>query len=124
MRSKSLIRVGASLGGAVAALIVGLSPAFAHFCYREFSDSAAANAAKSQAWLSGDEWLETVLPELEGEVPAECIDALEAFVSAPESENRLFLGPGLLAGGTLKNGKVNTPEKDEYLINLPECAGP
>lgn len=29
--------------------------------------------------------------------------------------NTLFMGPGLLAGGTLKNGKGNTPEHFQYM---------
>jgi len=29
--------------------------------------------------------------------------------------NTLFMGPALLAGGTLKNGKGNTPSQFDYL---------
>ena len=121
IRSRTFRRAGAIAGGAIAALVIAATPAFAHFCYKEFNSEAAANAAKSNAWITADEWL-AFLPEIAPFLPEGCADAIEEELTSPESENRLYMGPGLLAGGTLKNGKGNTPDKIGYLVNLPECA--
>ena len=62
------------------------------------------------------------LPFLEQEVGTERADAIEAELVDPTKQNRLYMGPGLLAGGTLKNGTDNTPEKIGFLVTLPACA--
>lgn len=38
---------------------------------------------------------------------------------AETSGTTLFMGPGLLAGGTLKNGKDNTPDHFSYSLLDP-----
>jgi len=122
IRSRTLRRTSAIAGGAIAALVIAVTPTFAHFCYKEFNSQAAAHAAKSGSWITAEEWL-LFLPEIAPFLPEGCPEAIEDELTSPESENRLYMGPGLLAGGTLKNGKDNTPEKVGYLVNLPECAG-
>ena len=122
IRSRTFRRAGAVAAGAVAALVIAVTPTFAHFCYREFNSEAAAHAAKSESWITAEEWL-VFLEEFRGELPPLCADAIEDELTSPESENRLYMGPGLLAGGTLKNGKGNTPDKVGYLLALPACEG-
>jgi hypothetical protein len=121
IRSRTFRRTGAIAGGAIAALVIAATPAFAHFCYREFNSEAAANAAKSGSWITAEEWLD-FLPEIAPFLPEGCEEALVEELNSEDSANRLYMGPGLLAGGTLKNGKGNTPENVGYLIAIPECA--
>lgn len=113
VRSRRLAAVGAA---AAAAFALAASPAFAHFCSKSgWSDSAYAHAAKSKAWLTADEWKGFVAGAVaEGEICAAGAANLVAQVDSRPS-NTLFMGPGLLAGGTLKNGKDNTPEHFDYL---------
>jgi hypothetical protein len=109
----------------VAALVLTASPALAHFCFKEFNSTAAMNAAQSNAWITAEDWL-AFLPEVAGDLPPACADAIEAFLIEDvqsDSINRLYMLPGLLAGGTLNNGKGNTPEKVGYLLALPGCEG-
>ena len=113
VRSRRLAAVGAA---AVAAFALAASPAFAHFCSKSgWSDSAFVHAANSQSWLSADEWKGFVAGAVEeGEICAAGAANLVAQIDARPA-NTLFMGPGLLAGGTLKNGKGNTPEHFDYL---------
>lgn len=99
-------------------MLMTASPALAHFCYRDFNSSTAAEkAAKSGAWMTADEWLAFIAAE-RGDLPPcadqDAVDDVIALIAA-SPENRLFKGPGLLAGGTLKNGKGNTPDNVGYL---------
>jgi hypothetical protein len=113
VRSRRLAAVAAA---ATAAFALAASPAFAHFCSKSgWSDSALANAAKSNAWLTPDEWKGFVAGAVaEGEIcPAGAANLVAQIDSQPD--DTLFMGPGLLAGGTLKNGKGNTPEHFAYL---------
>jgi hypothetical protein len=109
-------RFGAVFAAAVAAFALAATPAFAHFCSKSgWSDAALQHAAGSQAWLTADEWLEFIaFAEEEGEICAAGADNLRTQV-ASRSADTLFLGPGLLAGGTLKNGKGKTPDHFAYL---------
>jgi hypothetical protein len=114
-------RLGAVSAAAAAALVLA-APSYAHFCFRAFTGEAATHAGGSSAWMSEAEWL-TFLGQLEeaGEICSEGADLLEAqIVSKPEGT--LFMGPGLLAGGTLKNGKGNGPENVGYLDFEPAFA--
>ena len=100
----------------VVAFAFTAAPAFAHFCSKSgWSDAALANAPKSQAWLTAAEWNSFIDSAVgEGEIcPAGAADLKGQIASRPA--NTLFMGPGLLAGGTLKNGKGNTPSQFEYL---------
>ena len=107
----------AVLGAAmIAALALAAAPAYAHFCSKTgWSDKALEHAAKSGSWLTASEWLEFIVFAVdEGEICQVGADNLAAQVTSRPA-NTLFLGPGLLAGGTLKNGKGNTPEHFDYL---------
>ena len=112
-------RLGAVLAAAVAVLALAASPAFAHFCSKSgWSDSAFAHAANSNAWASPAE-MKGFLAEWEAspdpEKPcAAAFDNLEAQIDSRPA-NTLFMGPGLLAGGTLHNGKGNTPAHFDHL---------
>ena len=111
-------RLGAVLAAAVAVLALAASPAFAHFCSKSgWSDSAFAQAANSQAWMTAADWMQ-IIDEIgasgEEDLCAAAFDNLRAQV-ASQDENTLFMGPGLLAGGTLHNGKGNTPAHFDHL---------
>ncbi len=109
-------RLGAVLAAAVAALAIAASPAFAHFCSKSgWSDAALANAAKSGPWMTAADWSEFIDGAVvAGEICPAGADSLKAQIATYPS-NTLFMGPGLLAGGTLKNGKGNTPSQFNYL---------
>lgn len=100
-----------------ALVMTSAGPAFAHFCRKvDFNPTAAAHAGASKAWLTADEWRE-FLPFIESQCPG-ITGAIEPIlVEAEESGTTLFLGPGLLAGGTLKNGKGNTPAHFAYMLD-------
>jgi hypothetical protein len=115
MRSRTR-RLGAVLAAAVASLAIAASPAFAHFCSKTgWSDAALAHAAKSGSWLTAVEWNGFIDDAVgAGEIcPAGAVNLKAQIASYPS--NTLFMGPGLLAGGTLKNGKDNTPSQFNYL---------
>lgn len=112
---KKVVAVVASLTAALALA----SPAWAHFCFKTgWSESAAVNAGKSKAWLTADEYIAWVnSPEASSFIcPAGQAVATQYFQSQPSTT--LYMGPGLLAGGTLKNGKGNTPGDIGYLFAL------
>jgi hypothetical protein len=119
LHNRALRRLSVMTAAGVAALVLTASPALAHFCYRDFNPKS--NAGNSEAWSTKAEML-ALLPQF-GLTPA-CEQMAEDFISG-SPEGRMFMGPGLLAGGTLKNGKGNTPDKVGYLIfDLPpECLG-
>jgi hypothetical protein len=104
------------LAVAIVAALALSAPAFAHFCSKTgWSDAALAHAAGSQAWLTEGEWLEFVdFAVSEGEICPAGADVLRAQLAA-NPDDTLYMGPGLLAGGTLKNGKGNTPDHFRYL---------
>ena len=109
---KKMVVLAASL---VAALALS-APAFAHFCFKTgWNEAAASHAAGSQAWLTEAEWLAFVdFAVAEGEICPAGADVLRAQL-ASNPDDALYMGPGLLAGGTLKNGKGNTPDHVGYL---------
>ena len=78
----------------------------AHFCSRDFGPGNGQNAANGQAWFTGAQYMEFAASE-------PCVDSelLAEFIA--DHPNNLFMGPGLLAGGTLKSG--NTPKKVAYI---------
>ena len=109
-------RLGAVLAAAVATFALAASPAFAHFCSKSgWSDAALAHAAKSGSWLTAAEWNGFIDEAVgAGEICPAGAANLKAQIAAYPS-NTLFMGPGLLAGGTLKNGKGNTPSQFNHL---------
>jgi hypothetical protein len=108
-------KVAAVAASTVAALALS-APAFAHFCFKTgWSDAALAHAAGSQAWLTAAEWNEFIdFAVGEGEICTAGADVLRDQIAANPADT-LYMGPGLLAGGTLKNGKGNTPSQFGYL---------
>ena len=119
IRNRTLRRLSVMTAAGVAALVLTASPALAHFCYRDFNPQS--NAGNSGAWRTREETL-ALLPSFD--LSPECEQIAEEFLTS-SPEGRMFMDPGLLAGGTLKNGKGNTPDKVGYLIfDLPpECLG-
>src|SRR5262245_42722961 len=109
-------RLGAVLAAAGATLALAASPAFAHFCSKSgWSDSAFVHAANSKAWLTADDWKGFIAEGLAaGEIcTAGAADLVAQIDSRPP--NTLFKGAGVLAGGTLQNGKGNTPEQFDHV---------
>jgi hypothetical protein len=106
----------AAFVASVAVFALAASPALAHFCSKSgWSEAALEHAAKSKAWMTADEWLGFVAGlEAKGEICPDGADDLRAQI-ASRPANTLFMGPGLLAGGTLHNGKGNTPEHFQHL---------
>ncbi len=105
---------GAAMTGAV--VIASAGPAYAHFCRKiDFNPTAAAHAGKSNAWMTAAEWRE-FLPFIEQECPGITGTIGPILTAAETSGTTLFMGPGLLAGGTLKNGKGNTPDHFSYSL--------
>lgn len=113
MTRNRIRKLGAGVGLSAAVLLAGASPAFAHFCMRiDFNEMAASHAGGSKAWLTADEWRE-FLPYIAAECPQETVDAVTAILDAAD-EHTLFMGPGLLAGGTIGKGK--TPRHFAYML--------
>jgi hypothetical protein len=109
--------VGAALATGV--LLASASPAFAHFCLKvDFNAIAASHAGGSNAWLTVEEY-EDFLPFIEEECGPATAAAIQEVLDAAD-EHTLFMGPGLLAGGTLKNGKGNTPDHFAYMLEAFE----
>ena len=115
MRSRTR-RFGAVIAAAVAALAIAASPAFAHFCSKSgWSEAALAHAAKSGPWLTAADWNGFIDDEVAaGGICLAGAAELKAQIAAYPS-NTLFMGPGLLAAGTLHNGKNNTPSQFNHL---------
>jgi len=111
---KKVVAVVASLTAALALA----TPAMAHFCFKTgWNQTAAANAGKSQAWLTANEYIAWVNSLDEAFICQEGKAVATEYFQAQPS-NTLFMGPGLLAGGTLKNEKGNTPAHVGYLFVL------
>jgi len=119
-RARKMV-AGAALATGV--LLTSASPAFAHFCRKvDFNAIAASHAGGSKAWLTAAEW-EEFLPFIEEECGPETVAAIQTVLDDAD-EHTLFMGPGLLAGGTLKNGKDNTPDHFAYMLEAFEsCEG-
>ena len=67
--------------------------------------TARSHTRRVGSWLTADEWKGFVAGAVaEGEICAAGAANLVAQIDS-QPEDTLFMGPGLLAGGTLKNGK-------------------
>ena len=106
---------------ATGVLLASASPAWAHFCRKiDFNEVAASHAGKSKAWLTADEWRE-FLPFIAEECP-EAVPLIEDVLDNAD-EHTLFMGPGLLAGGTIGKDKGG-PTHFAYLLEAFEsCEG-
>jgi hypothetical protein len=50
-------RMTTIIGATVGLMALTVGPALAHYCYKTgWNENAHANAQKSQAWITGDEW--------------------------------------------------------------------
>lgn len=111
-----LARAGTAVAASAVMALVAAGPAAAHFCYKLGNPN---NGANGQAWMTQAEWLAfasgiTVVGS--GETPlADCQAALDGVIAhvAALDEDVRFMGPALLAGGTLRNG--NTPADIGYV---------
>lgn len=108
-------RAATTIGATAAMLALGSTAAFAHYCARtDFHEAARANlTTKSQAWIGGEDFYELLaefLPQ-DPELP-DCFNIgaglahLEAFLTHPDRADWVYKGPGLLAGGAEKNGRL------------------
>lgn len=108
-------RAATTIGASAAMLALGSTAAFAHYCARtDFNEAARANlTTRSQAWIGGEDFyalLEEFLPQ-DPDLP-ECFDVgaglehLEEFLTAPARADWVYKGPGLLAGGAERNGRL------------------
>lgn len=117
MGTRRIRRMVAGAAVATVAVMMSAGPALAHFCYKtNFNPTAAEHAAKSEAWITADEW-RAFLPFIEAHCPGITAAIEPILAEAETSGTTLFMGPALLAGGTLKNGKGNTPKHFGYMLN-------
>lgn len=120
MRMKRTRKAIAGVGLAAGLLVATAGPAFAHFCYRiDFNEMAASRAGGSNAWLTAEEW-EAFLPYIAEECP-EAVPLVQEVLDSAD-EHTLFMGPGLLAGGTIF--KEKGPKHFEYLLEAFSVCGP
>jgi hypothetical protein len=116
-RTRKLV---AGVGLASGVLLASASPAWAHFCRRiDFNEVAASHAGGSQAWLTADEWRE-FLPFIAEDCP-DAVPLIEEILDAAD-ERTLFMGPGLLAGGTIDKEKA--PAHFAYMHEAFAVCGP
>jgi len=98
-----MLTVGTSV---VALSAVTAGPALAHYCYKDgWNEKAHAGASKSQAWFGPEVWygiLEEVVAE--GFICQDGADVIAATLAA-NGDDALYMGPGLLAGGAVRQGK-------------------
>ena len=102
---RTIIRTGAVLATAVGLFAASASPALAHYCYK--MDKSSNNGTNGQAWSTVEEWI-GVVEQIVLDTP-ECATAKAEVLADLRSlpENTRVMGPGFLAGGSLKSG--NTP---------------
>lgn len=111
-----LTTAGATVGGL--ALLTGT--ASAHFC--AFAAPEGSKITNGQAWNTGEEtvaWITEATKTWSGDC-ALARDAVVAQVKELDASGHVFMGPGLLAGGTLMNGSDNTPAHFAYLTTFFE----
>lgn len=118
MANRRIRRTVAAAAMTGAVVMTAAGPAVAHFCSKiDFNPTAAAHAGASTAWITADEWRE-FLPFVEADCPGITAAIEPILADAEASGTTLFMGPGLLAGGTLKNGKGNTPKHFSYMLDV------
>lgn len=98
--SRAIRRTLTIAGSTAGALALFTGTAAAHYCY-SFAPEGTQRA-DSTAWSTAQETadaLATFLP------PGDCLAAAQAHVLELGEEGALFMGPGLLAGGAVRQGK-------------------
>jgi hypothetical protein len=111
------MRRGSTVLAATLALMMLAGPAFAHYCYKtDWNPQAAAKAAGSQAWLTAADW-HWIIDTYIAPDPDACDEGLDDLHAQIDElpDTTLFMGPGLLAGGTLHNDKGKTPKHFGYI---------
>lgn len=107
------------VGAAVSIFTLSTGTAFAHYCYR-------TDVPENSSMRSGAAWAtqeETLASFAQIPLPEPCKTRVLAHIeSLPE--DTLFMGPGLLAGGAVRQGQG--PEGVGHLFEdaraFPECA--
>ena len=115
--NRTLRRVLTTAGATTGALALFTGTAAAHYCYQDAP--AKSQGVNGNAWVTPAEWAEHI--QYFGVSP-ECGAALEGYVLSLPDGTRL-MGPGLLAGGTLHNGKGKTPAQFDYVPFPQLCPG-
>ena len=114
------LRRAATVVGATAGVIaLSTTSAFAHYCYRT-DVPEGSKMANGTAWHTKAEAMEMFAGFLP---PDECGASILGYMEALP-DNTLFMGPGLLAAGAVRNG--NAPDGIGHLFEdaraFPECA--
>jgi hypothetical protein len=107
------------VGAATGIIALSTTSAFAHYCYRT-DVPEGSKAANGTAWHTQEEAIAMFggfLP------PGECRDSILGHI-AGLPEGTLIMGPGLLAGGAIPQGKG--PDGVGHIFQdamaFPECA--
>jgi hypothetical protein len=116
--SKTIRRAATVLGATAGIVALSTSSAFAHYCYRT-DVPEGSKAANGQAWATKAEMTEM----LAGFLPPECYERVADHIEAMPADT-LFMGPGLLAAGAVRNGQA--PDGVGHLFedarDFEECA--
>lgn len=117
--NSTIRRAGTVVGAAMGVFALTTGSAMAHYCYRTDAPEKA-NTSKGMAWSTQEEAIQMFagfLPD------GACEDRIVAHIAAMP-EGTLFMGPGLLAAGAVRNG--NAPEGMGHLfqdaMEFEECA--
>jgi hypothetical protein len=117
--NQTMRRVMTTVGATAGILALSTGSAFAHYCYRTDvpENSKASNGA---AWMTQQEAMVAFAGFLPpGDCATRVLDHIEAMPAGT-----LFMGPGLLAGGAVRNG--HAPDGFGHLFEdartFPECA--
>lgn len=115
--SKTIRRAATVLGATAGIVALSTSSAFAHYCYRT-DVPEGSKAANGQAWATKAE-----MTEMLGFLPSECYERVADHIAAMPADT-LFMGPGLLAAGAVRNGQA--PDGVGHLFedarDFEECA--
>ena len=117
--NSTMRRVMTVIGGTAGVIALSGGTAFAHYCYRT-DVPEGSKMAKGSAWHTQDEMIEAFggFP-----LPDDCKARIIAHIDGLP-DGTLFMGPGLLAGGAIPQGKG--PEGVGHLFQdamaFPECA--
>lgn len=116
---KGIRRAATVVGATVGIVALSAGSAFAHYCYRT-DVPEGAKMANGQAWHTQEEAIEMFsgLP-----FGPECVGSIVAHIEGLP-EGTLIMGPGLLAGGAVPQGKG--PDGVGHIFedarNFPDCA--
>jgi hypothetical protein len=116
--NRTIRRAVTLVGATVGVFALSTGTAMAHYCYRT-DVPANSQMRNGGAWMTQEEALEGFASFLP---PGPCADRILAHIDGLP-ENTLFMGPGLLAGGAVRNG--HGPEGVGHVFEdaqaFPEC---